>query len=135
MDEDETREYVAALVTQQLNVPGFELQPEQAGFAAYASLLLPPWPEYNTRQGQPAFGACSSVIHAQHAALRQARTHSALPCARLPPPLQIFLVSARDALFARLVLCADPNPADEVMFRKIAFGKRSKGVTDPAIIK
>ncbi|KAL4860024.1 tRNA(adenine(34)) deaminase [Chlorella vulgaris] len=66
MDEDETREYVATLVTQQLN---------------------------------------------------------------------IFLVSARDALFARLVLCAEPNPADEVMFRKIAFGKRWKGVTDPAIIR
>jgi len=31
MGEEETREYVAALVAEQLGVPGFELQPEQVG--------------------------------------------------------------------------------------------------------
>lgn len=77
LGEEETRAYVADLVSHQLGVPGFQLDPDQ-----------------------------------------------------------IFLVSARDALFSRLVL--RPGGASQEAldtFRKLAFGKRWKSVTDPEIIR
>ncbi|KAI7841857.1 hypothetical protein COHA_004386 [Chlorella ohadii] len=77
LGEEETRAYVAELVSHQLGVPGFHLDPDQ-----------------------------------------------------------IFLVSARDALFSRLVLRpggAGPEALDA--FRKLAFGKRWKCVTDAHLIR
>ena len=76
MGEDETRVYVADLVTQQLNVPGFELLPDQ-----------------------------------------------------------ISLVSARDALRARMALCAGASAADLAAFRSVAFGRLWQKMDDPDVIK
>ena len=55
--------------------------------------------------------------------------------APLPPPLQVFLVSARDALRSRLAL--RPADADDDLdaFRKVAFGKHWGRVTDPETIR
>ena len=109
MGEEETREYVAALVTEQMAVPGFELAPEQA------------------RRGRgSAAGRLPSLLRTCPPHSR-ARSHLCLP--------QIFLVSALNALRARQALRPGAAPAEVEAFRQLAFGKAWKRISDPETIR
>lgn len=76
MGAEETRAYVAALITEQLGLPGFELLPEQ-----------------------------------------------------------VFTISAREALLSRLVLGGRAEGDELDHFRKAAFGRCWRAVTDPQLIR
>lgn len=122
LDGEATRAYVAALVTQQLGVPGFKLEPQQVGLggvmhrAALLLLLQPPW----------------QLLHsAEQAALHPRSTATCRP----PFFSQVFLVSARDALCARCALRPGASQADVDALRRVAFGKAWQRVTDEELIR
>ena len=132
MGAEETRGYVAELVTQQLNVPGFELLPDQVRCPCCATRCA---------LRQLARGSAVAVNFLVRNTPQPCQPSPArLPClpgcppARLPC-LQIFLVSARDALRARMALRAGASEADLLAFRQVAFGRLWEKVKDQEVIR
>jgi hypothetical protein len=131
---EDTREYVAQLVTQQMGSEGFVLRPDQVGGAARGlgvggaggietSLLLP----------CPSAAAAAACLlspcqpYGRPSPPLQQPAGLALTAGRRPRPPQVLLVSARDALLSRLVLAGGAPPEEERRFMRIAFGSRATG--------